>query len=265
MKLSFATLGCPAWNMARIIEQARALGFDGVELRGVAGEHLSPDETPQARADIKKAFADNGLNVSCIMGYSNFTKDDPKPDIEVISKFLAVAQDIGCPTLRFFGGVNQEIPRDEAIKRVVACLRQVAPIAQRHGVRLALETHDDWCKAENIRAVIDAVNSPNVGVCWDIANAHFVEPMDVTFPLIKDRIVHVHFKDAKRDAQGKVHSCLPGQGEVDMLGALKKLRSIDYRGYLSFEWEKKWEPSLQDPEIAFPHFIKHAKLLLAKV
>jgi len=33
MKLSFTTLGCPDWSLEQIAKNARAFGFDGVELR----------------------------------------------------------------------------------------------------------------------------------------------------------------------------------------------------------------------------------------
>ena len=35
MKTSFTTLGCPAWDLTRIIEQGSRLGFDGVDFRGL--------------------------------------------------------------------------------------------------------------------------------------------------------------------------------------------------------------------------------------
>ena len=36
--ISFSTLGCPKWPWARILEQASALGYAAVELRGIEGE-----------------------------------------------------------------------------------------------------------------------------------------------------------------------------------------------------------------------------------
>ena len=35
MKISFSTLGCPAWSLDRILDAAGRLGYDGVELRFV--------------------------------------------------------------------------------------------------------------------------------------------------------------------------------------------------------------------------------------
>lgn len=267
MKLAFATLGCPNWDLATIVRQAKTMGFDGVELRGIAGEHIGPDETPAARAAIRRQFAEAGVGIAALMGYSKFTWDDPvkrQGDVTVAEKYIAVARDIGCPIVRLFGGMHTDVGWEETLRRVSACVKPLADRAEQAGVTLAVETHDDWCKGECLRALLDAVPSPALAVCWDLCNAHFVEPMERTFQAIKHRIVHVHFKDAGRSAEGKVVSKLPGTGEVNMRRALELLKSIGYRGYLSFEWEKKWEPDLAEPEVAFPHYLKHATDLMAQ-
>ena len=35
MKLAFSTLGCPDWSLRYAVEQAKALGFQAVEIRGI--------------------------------------------------------------------------------------------------------------------------------------------------------------------------------------------------------------------------------------
>ena len=265
MKLSFATLGCPNWTMEQVVANAKAMGFDGVELRGAPGEHIGPDESPESRKQIRKMFGDAGLGVACIMGYSFFTHQDPaklKEAIDNAIKFTAVARDIGCPTLRVFAGKLEGMDREKGVQQIIDSAKQIVPAAEKNGIKLAIETHDDWCKGENLIRVIDGVGSKALGVCWDIANASWVEDFDKTHKLIKDHIYHVHFKDGAKDANGKVHSKLPGTGTVDMLKGLKLLKSGGYQGWLSFEWEKKWEPDLEEPEVAFPHYMKHAKMLM---
>jgi sugar phosphate isomerase/epimerase len=265
MKLSFATLGCPSWTLDQIVANAATLGFDGVELRGVAGEHIGPDESPDARASIRRRFEKAGIGISCIMGYSNFAVEDPEKrgeSVTAIGKFITIARDIGCPIVRVFGGRLTEAGRDACAARVVTCLKQLAPQAEKAGVTLAMETHDDWCYGEYLAGVIEAVDSPAVRICWDMCNSYFVEPYEKTFPRIKDYIRHVHFKDAARDAGGKISSTLPGTGQVPMGQALDLLVSAGYDGYLSFEWEKKWEPALEEPEVAFPRFLAHTRALL---
>lgn len=267
MKLSFCTLGCPGWTLPQAISNAAHMGYDGIEVRGIAGEHIGAEEPAASRTAIRQAFAQAKVSPAAIMGYSRFTSDEPEKRqaaIDEAIKFLEVARDIGCPTLRVFGGQWGGIAREEAVRRVVDSVRQIAPHARMAGVRLALETHDDWCKGENIRAVIDGVASPSLGICWDVSNAWWVEPLGQTYPLIRDHIIHVHFKDSARSADGHVHSVLPGTGQIDLLRALELLHGGGYRGWLSFEWEKKWEPALAEPEVALPHFYRVTTELMKK-
>ena len=51
---------------------------------------------------------------------------------------------------------------------------------------------------------------------------------------------------------GKIKSKLPGTGQLDLKKLLSLILGTGYDRYLSFEWEKKWEPDLEEPEIAFP-------------
>jgi hypothetical protein len=37
-----------------------------------------------------------------------------------------------------------------------------------------------------------------------------------------------------------------------------------YRGYYCLEWEKRWHPEIEEPEIAFPHYAKVMREYLAK-
>ena len=109
------------------------------------------------------------------------------------------------------------------------------------------------------------MNSPALGICWDISNAWWAEPLDVTYKDVKEHIAHVHFKDSSKNEKGRIESKLPGQGQVDMAKGLALLKQAGYDGWLSFEWEKKWEPALADPEIAFPHYYKYATEMMARV
>lgn len=266
MKISFATLGCPSWTLEQIAENAAKLDYDGVDLRGIAGEHIGPDEPRKERARIRALFEDAGVEIACIMGYSRFTMEETdkrNADIDVARKLLVLAKDIGCPILRVFGGLWNGIERSTAIERVTEGVSEVAKTAEDVGVKVAIETHDDWCPGENIRAILAGVDSPAVGVCWDIANSSFVEPMEKTYSAIADKIFHVHFKDAAREGDA-VKSKLLGKGQVDLRKAMRLLKLGGYKGYLSFEWEKKWQPDIEEPEVAFPHYIGAVTKMMAE-
>ena len=51
MKLSFSTIGCPAYSWVDIYPMAKDLGFDGIEVRGVAGRKGLDEENQDGNAE----------------------------------------------------------------------------------------------------------------------------------------------------------------------------------------------------------------------
>ncbi len=86
------------------------------------------------------------------------------------------------------------------------------------------------------------------------------DPADV-YQRLKKYIRHVHIKDAKIDADGKLSYVLLGKGDTPVMQAISLLYKEQYKGYYSFEWEKMWHPEIDAPEIAladYPVAIKQA-------
>ena len=66
---------------------------------------------------------------------------------------------------------------------------------------------------------------------------------------------HTHLKDSKPEGADRRY-VLTGTGEVPVQAQVKVLAAAGYRGYYCFEWEKKWHPEIEEPEVAFPHYAK---------
>jgi len=49
---------------------------------------------------------------------------------------------------------------------------------------------------------------------------------------------------------------LLGTGEVPVKEQVRVLAGAGYKGYYCFEWEKKWHPEIEEPEVAFPQYAK---------
>src|SRR3970040_33275 len=80
MKLSFSTLGCPSWSLARILDAAGRLGYDGVELRFVEGDDAlwaRPELVGSGLRETLARLADAGLAVPCVDTRSFFHSPDP--------------------------------------------------------------------------------------------------------------------------------------------------------------------------------------------
>ena len=102
----------------------------------------------------------------------------------------------------------------------------------------------------------------NFGILWDVEHSDKTCGDDFLpfYRVIRPLLRHVHLKDYHRARDGKPFElCLAGQGDIPLEAIIKQLRSDGYDGYLSFEWEKKWVPSLPEPEEAFPAFVQYMR------
>ncbi|MCL2812195.1 MAG: sugar phosphate isomerase/epimerase [Clostridia bacterium] len=258
MKLSFSTLGCPDWNLARIAERAKHYGFDGVELRIGGDKHIDPALCADERNGVKRLFAEAGIGIASVSGYTQFAGlDDPTLDQQRhnLCCNIDLARDIGAPYVRTFIG---EGDGGRVSPYGVQVLRQAGERAIEQGVMVLIETHDALSAGKQVKVLLDAVNSAGVGILWDMAHTvRAGESPSETYGLLGASIKHVHMKDAAADFS----LCLPGEGALPMAEVAGVLARHGYDGYLSFEWEKMWAPHLAEPEVAFPQYVAYMRSL----
>jgi glucosamine-6-phosphate deaminase len=114
--------------------------------------------------------------------------------------------------------------------------------------------------------VVGAVRAAAAGVLWDPANAFEVgETPGQGWPALARRVRHVHLKDVSPEAAAdgpRWRPRLPGQGTFGPERVLALLCAHGYDRWVSFEWEKRWHPTIEDPEVALPHFTHWAAAAL---
>jgi sugar phosphate isomerase/epimerase len=261
-RIAFSTLGCPAWNWKTILETADRLGYAGIELRGVAGEMDLP-KVPEflgtRLAETKKDLAALGLSI-CDLGASAtmHEKDAVKREqnLDEGRRFIDLAQALGVPYVRMFGDrIAPDEPKDDVLKRVVEGFRRMAAYAKPAGVTVIIESHGDFTHSDDLMAILTRVDSPQFALLWD-AHHTFVagkeRPAD-TYAKLGKWIRHTHLKDSKPEGTDRRYVLL-GTGDVPVKEQVKVLAGAGYLGYFCLEWEKKWHPEIEEPEIAFPQY-----------
>jgi sugar phosphate isomerase/epimerase len=268
MKLSFSTLGCPDWTMDQIAKNAKAYGYDGVELRTKEdGNHFSPDASADEARRVGDLFREHGAPIMSIKGYCKFAfADDAEvaKNQELMRKLINVANAMRVPYIRTFAGqIPQESNRDEMTEKVARALKPLAEEAAAKNVTIGLETHDDWCSGDRVMKVVKIVKSPGFGVVYDIHNAFNsgIEPWDVTYRKVKKHICYCHLKDAYNGPDGKPNYVMIGAGDLPIAKILQRFKHDGFDSYFSFEWEKKWHAELENPERVFPHFLHKVRAL----
>jgi len=262
--IAFSTLGCPDWTWMTILENAGRYGYAALELRGIAGEMDLP-KVPEfigtRLAETKRDLAALGLVVSDLGASSRMHEKDPAVRAQQFDegrRFIDLAQAMGVKYVRMFGDrIPEGEPKDEVMKRVVEGFRTMADYARPAGVTVLIESHGDFTRSADIEGILTSVASPQFALLWD-AHHSFVagkeQPAD-TFAKIGKWARHTHLKDSKPQGADRRY-VLVGAGEVPVKEQVRVLAAAGYKGLYCFEWEKKWHPEIEEPEVAFPHYAK---------
>ena len=260
MKFGLSTLGCPGWTLEKVAEAAVDYGYDGVELRLLDGNVVTPESLRANRKRLVGLFGSGrpalvGLGTSC--RFTSASEEEREAQARELREFIVIAGDLGVPMVRVFGGKVTDGASDEAaIQRVAAGLRSCSEAAESNQVIIGLETHDDFSRSDMVARALAETPSRSVGAIWDVHHPYRMgERVAEVWTNLSPRLVHIHLKDARRRADGEWDLVLLGSGEVPCREVLRALAMRDYQGYVVAEWEKKWHPSIEEPEIAFPQHI----------
>jgi sugar phosphate isomerase/epimerase len=225
MKLSFMTFVCPTWPTEKIVKFAKAAGYDGVEIRVDAGHKhdISSKSSPELRRQVKKLFADEGVEIAAVATSVQFANPDPavhQTQLEAAKANLDLAADLGAPVVRIFAGGKIPKLTPQAAKQVAEAFNQVGEYAQGLKTCPILECGHDIIKgASEAGEVIRQVKTRNFGALWNTSTMD-----DATFAVLKDRMRHFHVHDEVLDPQN-----------TNLVELARRMKGIAYRGYVSLE------------------------------
>jgi len=260
MKLAFSTLGCPEWSVEQIVETAKKCGYQGIELRGIQGA-MEPDGMicfqPENRQKTLKTFRENGLEL-CVYGTSVHFHD-PATVEEHYQKALEALRfcaECGIPMMRIFGNEVQPETEEAQLVQIACYFEKLCHEAEKVNVKPLLEVHGNLTTIERLHYVAERVKSPAFGIIWDVGHTHanYGMQFEKFYRALKPWIYHIHMKDAIHE-NGKLHHlCAVGEGHLPLREIVAMLEADGYQGFYSLEWEKRWHPELDEPEVVFPAY-----------
>lgn len=267
MRLAFSTLACPRWSIEEAAAAGASYGYEGIELRLVDGELIDPRMSPDDRRRVSSACAEAGLPIVAVDSSIRVVADAAGDAGETVGAdllaFLELASAWQAPVVRVFGGSLPADPtaRAEQMRVAASVLERASAQAERLGVQIGVETHDDFSSSSVVAELLAMVPSSAVGAVWDSHHPYRMgeSPAEI-YANIGARLALAQVKDARRsDAQASGWELvLLGAGEVPLREMVEVLRRGGYEGWLSVEWEKRWHPEIEEPEVALP---QHARVL----
>ncbi|HEV3485151.1 MAG TPA: sugar phosphate isomerase/epimerase family protein [Vicinamibacterales bacterium] len=272
LPITFSTLGCPKWPWRRVLDEAARLGYAGIELRGIQMQMdltKLPEFTGTRIAESRKDVEALGLKISDLGASARMHESDPAAraaQLDEGRRFVDLAQQLGVPYVRVFG---DKIPpgdnKADVTARVVEGLRTLGQHARGSGVTIILESHGDFTDSGTLQDLMTRSAMENVALLWDAHHTCVAgkEQPAATFAALGKYVRHTHLKDSRPDGAGRRY-VLTGTGEVPVRDTVAVLIRGGYKGFYGFEWEKGWHPEIEEPEIAFPHFVETMKRYLAE-
>ena len=267
LPIAFSTLGCPTWEWKTILDFASKHGFAAVELRGLEGNLDLPSHPIFAQERIeqtKSEIQERRLKIACVSSSANLYFSDQAKRAKELSdarRFIDLASSLGAPCVRVFGGKaesdSSRLPDQETKARVAAGLHDLGDYAGPRSVQVLIESHDHFTASASLKDVLRAANSNHVGLLWDAHHtfADSNEDPGFTVQQLGTWMRHTHLKDSTGSGEDRKY-VLTGRGNVPIQRQIESLRSIGYKGFYCFEWEKLWHPDLEPPEIAIADFAR---------
>lgn len=275
LPIAFSTLGCPKWDWNTILKNASAWGFAAIELRGIQDQMDLPKRPEFSPTRIKASLQDlsaAGLLISDLGASAQMHEPDPARrarHMDEARRFIDLAHQLKAPYVRVFPDrfIKGE-DRQVTLARISAGLHELGEYARPAGVTVILESHGEFRRASDILPVLEGAKSKNVAFLWDAyhTSVEGEKPAD-TFKQLGRYTRHIHLKDSV-PVPGKGNAdrryVMVGRGDVPVQEIVNVLVSNSYKGYYCLEWEKRWHPEIEEPEIAFPHYATTIRQYLSK-
>ncbi|HTD65595.1 MAG TPA: sugar phosphate isomerase/epimerase family protein, partial [Candidatus Limnocylindria bacterium] len=189
-----------------------------------------------------------------VCGKHHWSKPLSSPDekvraegLEALKQTLRDAKRYGATSVLLVPGVARDgVTYEECWSRSIAGIRQVLPLAEELGVKIAVENvwNNFLMKPEQAKQYLDEINSPWVGWHFDIGNHVRFGPSEDWIKVLGKRILKLHIKDystvADESGKQKGFGVKLLAGSVNWPAVMSELHKIGYTG-----WAITEQPSAQ--------------------
>ncbi|HEX2938795.1 MAG TPA: AMP-binding protein [Ruminiclostridium sp.] len=259
MKIAFSTLGCPDFTWSDIYSMAKDFGFDGIEIRGLGKDIFAVNAKPfleKNLSDTIKKLSDLRIEVPCLSsGCCLKYADKAEANVAEIKEYIELASKLGTPFVRVLADLKPQPDGEVDDAVVLETLKKVIPQAEEKGITLLIESNGVYVDTARLAKLLSLAKSDAVAALWDIHHTcrYGNETPGKTVQNLGAYIKYVHAKDSVVE-DGKVTYRMMGEGNLPIDDVMLALRSINFDGYITLEWVKRWAQDLTDAGVVFPQF-----------
>jgi L-ribulose-5-phosphate 3-epimerase len=220
--------------------RAKQVGFSYIEwIHDSYDEGANPIFSISGRSAVEELKAEHGIATPAIcadwfMEFPLIRCSELERNVreDHLRSLIPIAHQIGAWRIVLPFVDNSRLVTEQEKEAVVSILERMAPMAKEHQVELHLEADLD---PASFRRFLELVPH-SVKVNWDSGNSSGLGYVATEeFAAYGDRIGSIHIKDRYRKPEGGVETRPLGTGSADFKDVFRAIRSIDYKGGVTFQ------------------------------
>ncbi len=245
-----------------ISKMAAAIGYDGIEFRGlppVELSHLSFEEYINEIGRCKKlAGLTNIIIAQSLTSAIEANGQESDKEIDKVVENAKKANDI-CGTVYFNTSsklIRSKIPgapsdeyqyhgsyaaTEEEWKKTVDVYQKLGAKLTPLGLKFAFETHMNYIHdiPASSKKLVDMIDSPAIGINMDFGNTVYFPDfpdLEETIDLYQDKLFYTHLKNSNLvPVVNRRLPCALSEGEINHRIYLRKLKEVDFKGPIGIE------------------------------
>ena len=221
----------------------RELGLDAIDISFL----FAQDRSPQALAAMRRQVEDEGMSITMMSTYPDFTHPDKaqrERELALEQESVGVAAALGVRLVRVVAGqAHPKTGREEGIGWAVEGIHKLVERAGNLGPKLVYENHgkpgawqytDFSQPADIFLEIVKGTADIDLPINFDTANAvAFTEDPLGLLEQIIDRVISVHAADTT--VKGQLTPTIIGQGIAPIGETLSRLHRSGWDGWICIE------------------------------
>ena len=249
MKLSFSIQNWDGIEWQEFCDVAKDTRMKGVEMYDLESPIFRGKSTPtnpEYASATRRHLQNAELSIPCIDTVADFT------DADFLSEFteaMEVAVNLGIPSISVHTNSDDHDTNVEALT-ILKEMSEDFPVA------ILVETVGTYSDTALLRELLNEfADDQELAACWNMyaTCAEGDEDAETTITNLGAYVHHVHIHDYRKVADG-ISPELIGEGELPLKELMNALRSVNYDGFISLQWDPAWIEGIDDIEIILTHF-----------
>ena len=194
------------WDLPSLLKACKATGVSPVELRTSHKHGVEPSMSKDDRQEVKKRFADAGVDIWGCGTVCEFQDPDPavvQKNIETCKQFVQLVADIGGKGVKVRpNGLPQKVEIPKTLDQIGKALVPCGKAAEDAGIEIWVEVHGNGtANPPYMKTVMEACGHPKVGLTWnsnlqDVKDGSVAESFKLLWPWVRSCHINELYKDA---------------------------------------------------------------------